>query len=57
MDGAKVTAGAKAAKAAKAASGTPHARLRGTALPRRDDGYLASAARSLEDGGRVVIVV
>jgi hypothetical protein len=49
MDGAKVTAGAKVAKAtkaAKAASGTPHARLRGTALPRREGGYLASAERS-----------
>ena len=41
--GAKV---AKATKAAKAASGTPHARLRGTALPRREGGYLASAERS-----------
>ena len=49
MDGGKVTAGAKVAKAtkaAKAASGTPHARLRGTALPRREGGYLASAERS-----------
>jgi hypothetical protein len=49
MDGAKVTAGAKVAKATKAtkaASGTPHARLRGTALPRREGGYLASAERS-----------